>query len=155
MLPARERFDAFDDPAIRRDARRLRLVVNLDLAPIERRGQRRRIDRRVGAQALAQRRFEIGEQDRLLQRAEHLQALRLADLLRRGEHALIHAARDQHLRLAAALAEIAQQLDAVGAGHLQVEHDDGRLKFLHGAAERVGLGHRAATRNRGRPRPRK
>ena len=63
------------------------------------------------------------------------------------EHALIHAARNQHLRLAAALAEIAQQLDAVGAGHLQVEHDDGWLKVLNGAAEGFGLSHSACLKS--------
>ena len=84
--------------------------------------------------------FQVREQDRLLQRAEHRQALGLADLLRGGEHTLIHAARNQHLRLAAALAEIAQQLDAICAGHLQVEHHDGRLKILHGPPELIRLG---------------
>ena len=139
MMPARERFHAFDDPAVRRDARRLRLIVNLDLVRIERCFEHRRVDRRIRAQTLAQHQLQVREQDRLLQRAEHRQALSLADLLRGGEHALVHAACDQHLRLAAALAEIAQQLDAVGAGHLQVQHHDGRLKILHGPPELVRL----------------
>ena len=142
MIPASERLDAFDDPAIRRNARRLRLVVNLNLPSIERRGQRRRRDRRVGAQALAQRRFEIRQENRFLQRAQHLQPLRTSDLLRRREDALIHAACDQHVRLAAALAEIAEQLDAIGARHLQIQHDDGRLKLLYCPTKRIGLGHR-------------
>ena len=90
------------------------------------------------AQAAPQRRFQVGEHDRLLQRAEHVQPLRATDLLRSGQHALIHATRDQHVRLAAAFAEIAQQFDTVGAGHLQIEHDDGRLEILHGAPERIG-----------------
>ena len=88
-------------------------------------------------------------------RAEHLQALRLADLLRRREHALIHAACDQHLRLAAALAEIAQQLDAIGAGHLQIQHHDGRLKILHGPPKRVRLRHRERFEAETGRRPRK
>ena len=64
-----------------------------------------------------------------------------ADLLRRRQHALVHAAGNQNLRLAAAFAEITQQLDAIRTGHLQIEHHHRGLKFLHGATERVRLGH--------------
>ena len=82
---------------------------------------------RAGFQVLGEQAFDLLEHRRLLQRAEHLQSERVAELARAGQHALVHAAGEQDAGSDALARQVAQRLDAVHAGHLQVEQDQRRL----------------------------
>src|SRR5512138_513114 len=69
----------------------------------------------------------VFEHRRLLQRAQHSQSQRIAELTRTRQYALIHTAREQHTGRHALACEIAKGLDPVHPWHLQVEQDERRL----------------------------
>ena len=86
-------------------------------------------DARVRLQVLGQQGLDVFEHGRLLQRAEHVQSQGLAELSRAGQHALVHAAGQQDSGGHVLARQVAQRLDAIHAGHLQVEQDQRRLSM--------------------------
>ena len=103
--------------------------------------------RAPGSRCCVEQAFDLLEHRRLLQGAEHLQTERVAELARARQHALVHAAREQNTGSDALTCQVAQRLDAVHAGHLQVEQDQRGLtprQLLAKARGRVGGDHVAA-----------
>ena len=78
--------------------------------------------------------------DRLRQHIAHVQAALAAELHRRLQYLAVLAAGHNDMRGALIAGERTQQLDAVGAGHLQVEHDDGRVPYPHRVHEGQRIG---------------
>jgi hypothetical protein len=121
-----------------RGAHDFRLIVHDELVLLDRRFQL------LGREALArldvsrEQGFDVFEHRRLLQRAEHLQAERFAELTRARQHTRVHAAGEQDAGRRALAREIAQRLDAVHAGHLQIEQDQRRLAFCELVPKRGG-----------------
>ena len=71
---------------------------------------------------------------RLADRAEHLQAVAARGRLGRAQDAVVEAARDDDRRAAVQLGDVAQELDTVHAGHVEVADDDVRARV--GAEQR-------------------
>ena len=63
----------------------------------------------------------------------------LGDALGGRKRARVHAADDDHLGAALALAKLAQQLDAVATGQAQVDRQDGGIALLQLLVELVGI----------------
>ena len=72
--------------------------------------------------------------ERLADRAEHLEAEPAGGRLGRAQDAVVQAARDDDRRAGAALGDVAQELDAVHARHVEVADDDVRARV--GAEQR-------------------
>ena len=103
--------------------------------------------RAPGSRCLREQALDVLEHRRLLQRAEHLQSERVAELARARQHSLVHAAREQDAGRDALTREVAQRLDAVHAGHLQIQQDQRGLaprQLLAKARGSVGGDHVAA-----------
>ena len=145
MLPARERLHSVDDPAALGEAR-LRLVVRHDLAggdaALEVVGVERSLLRGLRSRELHP---QVAEQHGLRECAVHLEALARAEVVGRGEHALVDAAHDEDRSLEAASDEHPQQLDAVPVGKVQIHRDQRRPERVDEGQE---FGGRARARDR-------
>ena len=89
----------------------------------------------------------VGDGDRLLERSAHREPVAHAQLVRRGEHALVDVADEQDVGRAAARGERPQELDAVGVGQMQLHHHQRRLERLeqlHETRARGGARNRIA-----------
>jgi hypothetical protein len=131
-LPARERFDA-DDLAVGEFG--LRLEPRDDFALVEAAPQLGQVDEdrfvdRVGLQALFITRehgFEFLDAQRLLDAPEHVKAIGARHHLHGVEQRRIQRTDQRHAARQPPLRNVADELDAVHAGHVQVdEHDVGR-----------------------------
>ena len=72
--------------------------------------------------------------ERLADRAEHLKAIAAGGRLRGAQDALVKPARDDDRRARVQLGDMAQELDAVHAGHVEIADDDVRPRL--GAEQR-------------------
>ena len=123
MLPAGEGLDPAN---LSRPAIQLGLIFEQQLAIGDGMGERTRQQRRLELAQPLELVAEEREADRLLQRPGHRKAALARQPLGRLEHLGVDAAGDENPCRALGLGEVAQQLDAVGAGHLEIEQDDGR-----------------------------
>ena len=93
---------------------------------------------RAGFQVFCQQSFDLLEHRRLLQSADHLQSKRVAELAGAGQHALVHAAREQDAGRDALAPHVTQRFDPIHARHLQVEQDQRGLPARELIAKRRG-----------------
>ena len=114
-------------------------VVDDELAVLDRLTQSRSAHDLLLRLQPDQQHLELVERDRLAERARDVDAHRDAELRRGREHAAVEPARDQHFRAPVESRELAQQLDAVAAGHLQVEQEHGRREVEDGLRELSGI----------------
>ena len=135
VLPARESFDAVDDPAALHE-RRFRLVVRNEFVARNAAAQVLDVEVRALVQHRRQLRLQLDDGNRLLERAAHRKPMAHAELMRSRQHALVDGADQHDVGRARARAERAQQLDAVGVGQVQLHHDQRRLEGLEQLDER-------------------
>ena len=146
MAPAHQRFRAAYLP-VAAGAHDFGLVMHDQLVLFDAAAQLLDGNARAGFQVPCQQAFDLLEHHRLLQGAEHFQSERVAELARARQHPLVHTARQQNTGGNSLTSQVAQRLDAVHVGHLQVQQDQRRLpaaQLLAKARSGVGGDHVAA-----------
>ncbi len=120
-------------------ARRLRQVVDDELRVFDRALELLGRDLLVHLLVAHQQRLELARRDRLDERADDGETERAPVLLGRDDDTAVETARDDDLGRAARIGELAQQLDAVAARHLQIEQDDVRVESPERVDEARGI----------------